>query len=128
MSDAAKRLLVIVINDRERLDEILTGFVELGVTGATIINTEGMGRILSDVIPVFAGLQAAAGTARPENVTILSIVAEDRVDAVLALVKHVCGDLDAPSTGIAFVLPVMRVVGLAPRLVTRDSDQVESLP
>lgn len=128
MSDAAKRLLVIVINDRELLDEILTGFVELGVTGATIINTEGMGRILSDVIPVFAGLQAAVGTARPENVTILSIVTEDRVDAVLDLVKQVCGDLEAPATGIAFVLPVERVVGLAPMLAPKEGDQIESLP
>ncbi len=75
-----------------------------------------MGRILSDEIPVFAGLQAAVGAERPKNVTILSVVTADRLDAVVELVESICGDLAAPSTGIVFVLPVERVVGLAPGL------------
>ena len=39
-------LMVFVLNREEYLDEILSGFVELGIGGATIIDSMGMGRIL----------------------------------------------------------------------------------
>ncbi|NIT87525.1 MAG: hypothetical protein GWN82_11915, partial [Gemmatimonadetes bacterium] len=48
MSSGAMRLLVAVINDPEKLDEILSGFLEMGITGATVLSSEGMGRVLSD--------------------------------------------------------------------------------
>lgn len=107
---------MLVLNDPERLDAILTGFFELGITGATVIHTEGMGRILSEDIPIFAGLRAVVGDERPRNVTVFSVVAESVVQPALDLVREICGDLAAPSTGIAFVLPVEAVVGLAPAL------------
>lgn len=124
MSDArSTRLVVLVLNDPERLDEILTALLELGVTGATVLDSEGMGRILPDQVPVFGGLQAAVA-ARPRNATILSVLEASRVDPVVARVQEVLGDLSAPSTGIVFVLPVERVVGLAPKLA-RTEEQGE---
>ncbi len=115
-SGPAMRLLVAVINDPEKLDEILSGFVEMGVRGATIIDSEGMGRLLSEDIPIFAGLQTLIAGSRPRNRTIFSVITADLVDPVLALLQDVCGDLASPATGIAFVLPVERVAGLAPEL------------
>jgi len=116
MSRTATKLLVAVINDPEKLDEILSGFVEIGVTGATIVNSEGMGRLLSDDIPIFAGLQAFLAGSRPQNRVIFSVVPDSLVEPALALLQDVCGNLASPATGIAFVLPVERVVGLAPEL------------
>lgn len=116
MSRPATKLLVAVINDAEKLDEILSGFVEMGVTGATIVNSEGMGRLLSEDIPIFAGLQAFLAGSRPQNRVIFSVLPEPLVDEALDLLQDVCGNLASPATGIAFVLPVERVVGLAPQL------------
>lgn len=116
MTPAGTRLLVAVINDSEKLDEILSGFLELGVTGATVVSSEGMGRMLAHDIPIFAGLQAFLSGSRPQNRMIFSVVPESIVDAALALLQDVCGNLASPATGIAFVLPVERVVGLAPEL------------
>ncbi|GMV08117.1 MAG: hypothetical protein AMXMBFR53_43920 [Gemmatimonadota bacterium] len=116
MSPPHTRLLVAVINDPEKLDEILSGFLELGVTGATILNSEGMGRLLSHDIPIFAGLQTLLSGSRPQNRMIFSVVPDHLVDATLELLQDVCGNLASPATGIAFVLPVERVVGLAPEL------------
>ena len=116
MSRPETRLLVAVINDPEKLDEILSGFLELGITGATIVNSEGMGRMLSQDVPIFAGLQAFLSGSRAENRMIFSVVPEPVVDPALALLQDVCGNLASPATGIAFVLPVERVVGLAPEL------------
>jgi nitrogen regulatory protein PII len=116
MSEDAMRLLVAVINDREKLDEMLSGFIELGITGATVVSTEGMGRVLSQDIPVFAGLQSLTGGARPQNYMVLSVLAEAKVAPVVALIQDVTGGLDAPATGIVFTLPVDAVFGLAREL------------
>ena len=34
-----KRLLVAVINDPEKIEEIMSGFLEFGITWATILNS-----------------------------------------------------------------------------------------
>lgn len=115
-TSAPARLLVAVINDPEKLDEILSGFVELGITGATIINSEGMGRLLSHDIPIFAGLQTLISGSRPQNRTILSVVPEKKVASAIDLLQEVSGNLEAPATGIVFTIAIDRVVGLAPEL------------
>src|SRR5690625_593639 len=83
------QLLVAVINQEEKLDEILSGFLELGITGATILNSEGMGRVLSHDIPIFAGLQTLIARSRPQNQTIFSVIKEDeKVDGAISLLQR----------------------------------------
>ena len=106
-------LLVAVLNSPDDVDTILAGFVELGVRGATVINSEGMGRVLSHDIPIFAGLQTLLNRSGPENRTILTVVSADLIDPIISLIQESCGDLEKPATGIIFTLPVDRVVGLA---------------
>jgi nitrogen regulatory protein PII len=110
------QLLIAVINEEERLDEILSGMVELGVTGATIINSEGMGRVLSHDIPIFAGLEVLASRSRPQNQTLFSVIRDEKVDAVIALLQEICGDFGVGGTGIVMTVPLTRVVGLAQEL------------
>ena len=106
-------LLVAVLNSPDDVDAILAGFVGLGVRGATVINSEGMGRVLSHDIPIFAGLQTLLNRSGPENRTILTVVSADLIDPIISLIQESCGDLEKPATGIIFTLPVDRVVGLA---------------
>jgi nitrogen regulatory protein PII len=110
------RLFVAVVHDPEKLDEILSGFVEIGITGATVLHSEGMGSVLSHDVPIFAGLQTLVSGSRPRNRLILSVISEDKVKPAVDLLKDVSGDLDKPATGIAFTLPVDAVFGLAPEL------------
>ena len=110
------QLLIAVINQEERMEEILSGFLEIGITGATLINTEGMGRLLASEVPIFAGLEALAGRTRPRNQTLFSVIDDDKVDDALALLQEVCGDFSRPATGIVVTLPVNRVLGLKPEL------------
>jgi nitrogen regulatory protein P-II 1 len=115
------RLLVAVINDPEKLDETLSGFLELGITGATVLSSEGMGRVLSHDIPIFAGLQTLIAGTRPQNRLILSVIPQEKVAVAIELLQEVCGNLESPSTGIAFTVPVDTVAGLAPELGTEAS-------
>jgi nitrogen regulatory protein PII len=116
MTADALRLLVAVINDRERLDDVLSGFVELGITGATILQSEGMGRTLSHDIPIFAGLQTLISGSRPQNRIVLSVISLEKVAPAIALLESVCGNLENPATGIVFTIPLDAVQGLAPEL------------
>jgi nitrogen regulatory protein P-II 1 len=114
-------LLVCVVNRDEKLEEILSGFLELGVTGATVIHTEGMGRVLSQDVPVFAGLQTLMSRSRPQNTTIFSVIESPEVlQAAIDMVQRVCGSLAEASTGILFTVPLNRVVGLAPELTAGE--------
>jgi nitrogen regulatory protein P-II 1 len=106
-------LLIAILNATDKLDVILAGFVELGVRGATVIHSEGMGRVLSHDIPIFAGLQTLINRSGPESRTILTVITADLIDPVISLIQESCGDLEKPATGIIFTLPVDRVVGLA---------------
>jgi nitrogen regulatory protein P-II 1 len=110
------QLLVAVINQEEKLEEVLSAFLEIGVTGATVVNSEGMGRLLANEIPIFAGLQGLARRTRPRNQMVFSVLDEDKVERVLALLQEVVGGFEEPATGIAFTLPVTRVLGLKPEL------------
>lgn len=111
------QLLIAVINQEEKMEEILSGFLEIGITGATLINSEGMGRLLAAEVPIFAGLQALAGRTRPRNQTLFSVIdGDDKVERALALLQEVCGSFDTPATGIAMTIPVTRVLGLKPEM------------
>ena len=110
-------LLIAVVNQEEKLEEVLSGFLEIGITGATVVNSEGMGRLLSSEVPIFAGLEAFAHRTRPRNQMLFSVIAEDeKVDRALRLLQEVCGSFDEPARGIAFTVPVTRVIGLKPEM------------
>ncbi len=110
------QLLIAVINHEEKVDDVLAGFVELGITGATIVSSEGMGRVLSHDVPIFAGLRSLVSRSRPSNQTLFSVIEDDKVDSAIALIEEVCGSLSQPGAGIVFAVPITRVVGLAPEL------------
>jgi nitrogen regulatory protein PII len=111
------QLLVAVINEPEALDDVLSGFLEVGITGATIINSEGMARVLTHDIPIFAGIQTLITRSRAQNYTIFSVIDDDdKVAAAFAVIQDVCGSMAEPGTGIVFALPVTRAEGVAPEL------------
>ncbi len=107
-------LLVCVVNREEHLDRVLSGLVELGITGATVLNSEGMARRVAGQLPVLAGLQSVLEGIRPHNATVFSVIRDrSKVDAALAMISQTCGDLDQPGTGVVFTVPVDRAIGLA---------------
>jgi nitrogen regulatory protein PII len=111
------KLIVIVLNNTEHLDDLLSGFLEIGVTGSTVIDSVGMGRILSHDVPVFAGLSSAFPGTSPINKTIFTVTEEELVDDVLTVIEDVCGTFEGSGTGLVFVLPVDLVRGMGTGLL-----------
>ena len=119
-NEVTMELLVLVIDRGDKLDSILSGFIELGVTGATIIESQGMVRELtkdSASTPVFAGLQDLIANSRPQSSTVFSVIeTREKLDAAIQMIKEKCGDMTNPGTGILFTIPINRAVGLASAL------------
>lgn len=110
-------LLVCVVNEPRKVDEILQAFLEIGVTGATVIDSYGMGALLVEDIPIFAGFRSLLAGSSKYNKTIFSVVKDREVtERAVAAVEKICGDLENPSTGIVFTVPVNFVKGLQPEL------------
>ena len=106
------QLLLFVLNKEEHLDEILELFLELDISGATIINSIGMGRILAHDIPIFAGFRNLMQESRPGNKTIMTIVSDEKVSLVVKGIEQICGNLDEAGSGVLITLPVGMVKGI----------------
>lgn len=105
------QLLVLILNREEKLEEILTYFLEEGVTGATLLESEGMGRILGQEIPIFAGFRDLFAPSKPHNRTLFSVVPDDLVDRLGEGVGKILGGWQEPGAGFLFTVPVARVWG-----------------
>ncbi|MDH5477244.1 MAG: hypothetical protein OEY50_02830 [Nitrospinota bacterium] len=106
-------LFICVINRPEAVEDVIAGMLEIGVRGCTIIDTKGMGKIISQDIPIFTGFKTLFAGARESNVTIFSVMEADMVDDAIKIIEDIYESFSEPSSGIAFSLPVSRVKGIS---------------
>ena len=106
------KLVIVVVNRTEYLEDLLSALLEIGASGATVIDSIGMGRVLSHDVPIFAGLRSAFPGTAPVNKTVLVATEEERVDDILTAIDDVCGSLEEPGSGLVLVVPLDKVVGL----------------
>lgn len=107
-------LFVCVINKPELLDDVLTGLLEAGVGGCTIVDSHGMGKFISQDIPIFSGFKSLFAGARESNYMIFSVIKEkETMDTAIDIVTQIYGSFDEPNSGILFTLPISRCLGLS---------------
>ncbi|MEJ2050496.1 MAG: P-II family nitrogen regulator [Calditrichota bacterium] len=107
------KLLVFILNKEEHLEEILEAFLELNIKGATILDSVGMGSILAQDIPIFAGFKNLMQGSRPANKTILTLIPENLVQSAVKAIEQVVGSLEEPGSGLVFVLDVEQIFGIS---------------
>lgn len=100
------KLFCIVLNVEEVLEEILSLFLELGVPGATLIDSVGMGHIIAHDIPIFAGLRNMLSGHKPYNRLILTVLSDELCDQVISEMKAIVQSNENKNLGIMFTLPV----------------------
>jgi nitrogen regulatory protein P-II 1 len=110
-------LVVLIVDDPDDCPRILDAWSEIGVSGATILDSTGMGRIkkagLRDDFPLIPSLEDFLAVREEPHRTILSVVEDEAlVDKMAAVARHTIGDLDEPHTGFLFVVPVLKAYGL----------------
>ena len=107
------KLVIFVLNKEELLERVLEAYVEAGIEGATILDSEGMGRFLTYEVPLFADFKEFMKGNKPYNKTIFSVVRDtDAIERLRVLLDEICGGLSSPGTGIPFSVPVDFASGL----------------
>lgn len=101
-------LLVVIASSPEQLDDIITVILDLGIPGATVIESKGLGAILRQEMPIFAGLASLIPDQTGSRV-ILSVLPRDRADQFFELIEQ---EFTGAARPIAFTVPIDRVAGL----------------
>src|SRR5690606_23363575 len=91
MSDAPRenfKLFIVILDQPQLVDDLLTGFLDVGVQGATVIESKGMGQIIRQEMPIFAGLLGLFGESTGSRL-VMSVMPESLVAPVFKLVEEV---------------------------------------
>lgn len=106
-------MLVLILNDDDKVDEVLLTMAKLGIRGATLIDSAGMGAILRAKFPFMPDMKNLMQNKKLDNKTILTVINDKE------LLRHTVSslrtqlNLDKPGTGIMFVVPVTEIYGTA---------------
>lgn len=118
-------MLVMVLDDPTRLNEILDAWTQAGVPGITIVESTGVNRVLArqSARAAFAGFGQIFGGGRVGHNTIFSVIpALEVAEKVVAATESVLGNLSEPHTGVIFVLPVTQAWGLSPHAANHQGE------
>ncbi|MCB9450956.1 MAG: hypothetical protein H6672_05920 [Anaerolineaceae bacterium] len=112
------KLVVLISRDREKGVDIAEAWQKrCGATGVTIIDSYGLGSLeeqrQSKELPMFISMASVLHQVRATNQMLFSAVEDHLVDSMIEVAQEMMGSLDNPDTGILFVVPIDRVVGLA---------------
>lgn len=106
------RVLVLVLNKKEHVKPVMKALFDCGVSGATMIQSTGMGRTLADEIPLFGGLRRALDGGTVGNNTIFSVIKdEETLNEAIRRITEIIGDFEKPGNGIMFTVPVDMIFG-----------------
>lgn len=106
-------LFVAIFKDYRKVEDLMLGFLEQGVTGATIIEGRGMGQIIGE-IPNFAGSRGLFPGSASDSQVVVAAMDAPLAKACVALAGRIV-DLDQPGTGIIFTVPLGETRGLDAR-------------
>jgi hypothetical protein len=114
-------MVVVVMSDIAKCQDVLDAWEKLGVTGVTILESLGAHKTQKagagrDDVPFLPSLRHLLEGEEYHHRTAF-VVLDDDFDLeglIAASEQAVGGDFDAPDTGILFVVPVTRALGMRP--------------
>ncbi|QTA81393.1 nitrogen regulatory domain-containing protein [Desulfonema limicola] len=100
-------LLISVINNEEILNELLTAWLDIGVTGATIVESMDSLQLISRNIPIFAGFRALTNGGNLYNKTLFAAIEDKTIlDMAAKCLETLCNNTGKSSQGVYFVIPI----------------------
>lgn len=108
--------LFIILNEVDYLDDILAKFCDLGVSGATILDSQGMASAIvqreMDSIPLFGSLKTLLKGSRPYNKTIFTVIQnEELLNKTVIEIQNLLSKTKT-GAGMMFTVPVGNVYSL----------------
>jgi PTS system nitrogen regulatory IIA component len=104
------KLLMLVLQDEEYLNDVMELFVEMGIKGVSVIESNGMGKILTSV-PLFASFINFLGGAEGYHRTIFTIVPAQQLSRIVSAVEEITGDMDKRTGALALALDISMIKG-----------------
>ncbi len=100
-------LLFAVINNEDIIDDLITGWLDMGITGATVIETTDALQLISHHVPIFAGFRILTSGGVVHNKTIFTVVQKKKnLDQAIEFLKLNCKKTDKSDIGSYFVVPI----------------------
>jgi hypothetical protein len=115
MSEGTMYLLIMVLDDSTRLNDVLGAWKEAGVPGITILESTGLNRVLPrhTAQPMYAGFSQVFGGGRIGHHTLFAVISSlEMANAAAEATESVLGDLTKPHTGIMFAVPISQSWGV----------------
>ncbi len=100
-------LLLLIASSPTMMDDLITALLDLGLSGATIIESKGMGALLREEMPIFAGL-ASMLPGHTGSRLIFSATTRKQADDVFTFIEKELKPAERP---IAMTVPIGRFVG-----------------
>ncbi len=109
------KLVTIILNKTECLDELLETFKENNMPGATIIDSKGMIQELSDSddFRIVGSLRELFMPSHKENKTVIMVARDEDINVISRMVNEATGGLNNPDTGIMFTIPIDYLEGMS---------------
>jgi nitrogen regulatory protein P-II 1 len=105
------KLLFVVLNSEDKMEEVLEGLIEVGVTGATVVDSVGMGHLIEGV-PLFAGMRNVFRSAKPRNNLIFSVIGDTQADETMEMLAKILDCSYDKGCGMAFTVPIDAAIGV----------------
>jgi hypothetical protein len=103
-------MIFFVLDDPEKMIDILTAWENVGITGVTILESTGLHRVTRKAFPM-RYLPAFYGNEEAHQ-TLMAIVRDETfILACLQATESIVGDLNSPDTGIFTSWPLSVVKG-----------------
>lgn len=115
MTHPSMFMIMLVLDDPDRLDEVLGGWEKAGIRGATIVESTGIQRLRRRNVPMRYIFQSP-GLVEEGHLTLFVIVdSEELLHKCQQITEQIVGDLDMPDTGVMAAWPLTIVRGVPQR-------------
>ena len=109
-------VVMFILDDPTKLNQVLNAWDEIGVSGATIIDSIGRNRLRKAQqvgAPFMAGVNRFLASDIENHYTLFAIVPTgDFIQRCIQALEPIVGDLDQPNTGVLAAWPLSFVKGV----------------
>lgn len=111
------KLLIFILNKTEKLDALLTELANHDFSGATVLDSMGMARLLShkhdeDEIPFLGSLRVFLNPEREKSKVIFAAIQDEQLTEAVDIIESIVGDLSGRDTGVIFSVPIDYTKGI----------------
>lgn len=111
--------LFIVLNAIDYLEDILSGFVREEISGATILDSQGMGSTIVNNglkgVPLFSSLHMLLSDSHPYSKTIFTVLEDEgMVEKAVGVVQEIVEESTDSGVGFMFTVPIGKIYQMNP--------------